>query len=90
MLAACAAQQTLRYSKPGATNEQFQKDRYECIQQARKPVSSAYVGAYGANAESNVAVDRGMFVSCLAVRGYTVRPDGEFTAPPGGQVYTVN
>jgi hypothetical protein len=82
--------QVLRFAKPGATNEQFQKDRYECIQQSKKPVSGAYVNAYGGGASSNVVVDRGTLVSCLAVKGYTVSPEGEFTAPPGGVVPLAN
>jgi hypothetical protein len=94
MLAACQQSnppQPVRFSKPGATDAQFQKDRYACIQQARTPVSSALVNAYGGgSAANNVYVDRGTLMSCLAARGYSVRPDGEFAAPPGSSVTAIN
>jgi hypothetical protein len=79
-----------RFSKPGATNEQFQKDRFECIQAASIRVSGASYNAYGGSGASNVRVDRATLVGCLASRGYVVSPEGEFSAPPGGAVMTVN
>ena len=80
----------VRYSKAGATEEQFNKERYECIQQSKVRVGSAYYNAYGGGASTAVLVDRGTMLSCMAAKGYKVTPDGEFTAPPGAQVRTVN
>lgn len=91
VLAGCqAAPPPTRYSKAGATNEMFQRDRFECIQAAKISVGAAAYGLYGGSAETNVRVDRGSFVSCLAARGYSVNSEGEFAPPPGGAVYTVN
>jgi hypothetical protein len=81
---------TVRFSKPGATNEQFQKDRFECIQASQIRVSGASYNAYGGASASNVRVDRGTIISCLAARGYVADPQGEFAPPPGGQVMLVN
>jgi outer membrane lipoprotein SlyB len=78
------------YSKPGATNEQYQKDRFECIQASQIRVGAASYGAYGGYAASNVRVDRGTMVSCLASRGYALDANGQFGPPPGGKVEMVN
>jgi hypothetical protein len=63
----------MRFSKPGATDAQFQKDRYACIQQARTPVSRPLVDAYGGSGASNVYVDRG---TSSAVWLHEVTPSG--------------
>jgi hypothetical protein len=41
----------VRFSKPGATNEQFQRDRFECIQASQIRVSGASYNAYGGSPE---------------------------------------
>ena len=79
-----------RYSKAGATNEMFQKDRFECIQASKIQVGNAFYGRDAGFAKSNVRVDRGTMASCLAARGYSMNADGEFGPPPGGAVWTVN
>ena len=84
------AVQPLRFSKPGATNEQFLTDRYQCIQEARTRVSAASYGTYGGGAASNVYVDRGTMLSCMAARGYIAGLDGQFSAPPGGVIVMIN
>ncbi|HYA28293.1 MAG TPA: hypothetical protein VEI95_05705 [Acidobacteriota bacterium] len=77
----------IRYIKSGATQEEFMKDRYECIQEAQQRVSGAYVGPYGGASSSKVVINCGMLTSCMGARGYTVDPYGNLAAPPGMVVY---
>jgi len=88
IVSGCATQpQTLRYSKAGATQDEFMKDRYECLQEAEQRVSGAYVNAYGGAASSRVVANCGIWVSCMGARGYTVDPSGSLAAPPGMAVF---
>jgi hypothetical protein len=82
-LAACAFE-PLHYgpwTKAGATEEEFMKDRYECLQQAQQRVSGAFVNGYGGAASSEVVSNCGVWVSCMGARGYTLDPNGNLNAP---------
>ena len=87
-LQACAPQQPpIHYwSKPGATYDDFLKDRYACIQDARSRVSDAFVqGDFGA-ASSDEVITANIFLPCMAARGYREDPTGPFGPPPGGGI----
>jgi hypothetical protein len=91
LLVACVQQQVpkplARYSKAGATQEAFMKDRYECLQQSEQRVSGAFVSAYGGASNSQMLPSCGVWFACLGARGYTVDPNGNLSAPPGMIVY---
>jgi hypothetical protein len=80
-------QPTLRYTKYGARQQEFMKDRYECLLQSQRQVSGAYVGAYGGASSSTTVCSLGVWKACLAARGYEVNPSGELGAPAGMAVY---
>ena len=61
--------------KPDYEPQAFAAHRYECMQESRRPVHSAYVNAYGGNSQSTVAVDPQMFGACMMAKGYSWRPD---------------
>jgi hypothetical protein len=73
---------TTHWNKPGATQEEFMKDRFECLQCARQEARSA-------------ANDRGAPVlpscevwwACLGARGYTLDPNGNVSVPPGMEAH---
>jgi hypothetical protein len=97
-LGGCAATDTeipiFRYAKPGATQADFMRDRFACIQEAQQPRSTAsfYQGAgrdsfHGAGrAEETVVTNRAVFVSCLAAKGYVETPTGDLVARPAAAV----
>ena len=93
-LAGCAAPPLPRpsiiisWSKPGATREQFLKDRYDCIKDARGQASQGYIGAYGGAERSAPVVSLSVFKPCMSARGYTEDPNG-FSPPEGGGVQMV-
>ena len=76
----------MRWSKPGATQDEFMRDRYACIQDARRRVSSAYVQGGAGYAESGEIISRDVFVPCMGAHGYALDPNGTFVAPPGGVI----
>jgi len=78
--------QTTHYSKQGATQQQFMKDRGECIQQAQQKVSQAY----GAVATGTTFIKCDAVPTCLAARGYVVDAKGNLAAPPGTEPACVN
>jgi len=79
--------QQFRYAKYGATQEEFMKDRYACLQEAQQRVSGAYVDAYGGGSASRVVANCGVWLSCMGARGYQVDPDGNLAAPPAMIVF---
>jgi hypothetical protein len=70
---------TVKWSKPGATYDQFVQDREACVSQAREESQPFYVGGqrYGGRPD---ALDSGLFFPCMAARGYRQDPNG-FAAP---------
>jgi hypothetical protein len=90
-LTACAPTRQLppatRYTRPDTTQQQFMKDRYECLQEAEQRVSGAIVGAYGGASSSRVVANCGVWWACLGGRGYTTDPYGNLAAPPDMVVY---
>ena len=85
MLAACAPtpRKTLAYTRANTTQDQFMKDRYECLQEAEQRVSAAAVNQYGGASSSQIVPSCGVWTSCLGARGYVVDPNGNLSAPPG-------
>jgi hypothetical protein len=74
------------YTKAGATQEQFMKDRSECIQQAQHQAAAAY----GAVSTGTTFIKCDAVPSCLTNRGYAVNAKGNLAAPPGTDVACVN
>ena len=69
------------WSKPDASREQFAKDRYGCMQEARSNVSGASVtGGFrtstglalpgGGQSYSREAINQPLFEACMEARGY--------------------
>jgi hypothetical protein len=74
-----------QWSKPDASYDDFLKDRYACIQDARSRSSGAVVqGTVGA-ASSEDVLRADIFVPCMAAHGWREDPTG-FAPPPGGTV----
>ena len=83
ILVACAQPQVIvRYSKPDATQTQFMKDRYECLQESQQRESGAYVNPYAGAASSQMVVPCSVFKACLGARGYVTDPNGNLTVQP--------
>ncbi|SRR5258708_6344197 len=83
-----------KWSKPGATYDEFLKDRYACILEARGRSSGSFVQGgtpygpgYGASRSDDV-IQANIYLPCMAARGYRRDPNGEFGPPPGGEVHT--
>jgi hypothetical protein len=77
----------LRFSDPTATQQQFMKDRYACMQEARQVRSNAVVTSvpqYGGvgSARTDVIISRPLLLGCMGARGYVVDPKGSLVAPP--------
>jgi hypothetical protein len=62
------------------------RDRYACIQDARRSVSGAYVQGGTGYAGSGEVISRDIFVACMGARGYVQDPAGPFAPPAGGAV----
>ncbi|HEY3777320.1 MAG TPA: hypothetical protein VGL35_04630 [Rhizomicrobium sp.] len=80
-LAGCAENvPTVRWSKPAASYDEFVQDRAACASTAREESQPFYLGGtrYAGRPD---AVESGLFVPCMAARGWHEDPKG-FAAPP--------
>lgn len=59
--------------KPGSTEAEFNKDKYECLQQSQQQVSGFAFNAYGGAGGSQQKTNDGLFTSCMNARGYSLQ-----------------
>lgn len=68
------AQQPLSYirwiSNSNATQEQFMRDRYQCLSETQQRVSQAFINQYGGASNSAVMPSCSAFNACLGAKGY--------------------
>jgi hypothetical protein len=69
-LVSCAGQPQGLWLKPGATKEDFNKERYACMQQAQQPNSVAYLDKYGGVSNSKVITNENLFSACMNAGGW--------------------
>jgi hypothetical protein len=85
VLAACADDvPVVKWSRPGATYEQFVADRGACVDQTRESSKPYFIGGvhYG-NRTDMLNTDQ--FQKCMTRHGFTRDPKG-YAAPPGDEV----
>jgi hypothetical protein len=73
-LASCAQQPQTLWSKPGSAPDEFNQQRYACMQQSQQPNSSAYINRYGGVANSNIITNGGLFDACMNSQGWVLTP----------------
>ena len=59
--------------KPRATQSDFERDRYSCLQDSQQRVGAAQVNGYGGSAEYTVATTEMLFDSCMGSKGWTLK-----------------
>ena len=59
--------------KPGASQQDFGIDKYQCMQQSQQRVSGTYVNAYGGASSNKVITNEGLFDACMNSRGWTLQ-----------------
>jgi len=87
-LAGCAADRpVVRWSRPGATYDQFVQDRAACVEETRANSQPFFIGGsrFGSSRGADAALDTGLFAPCMNSRGYAVDPKG-YAAPPGDEI----
>ena len=80
LLSGCAQQ----WIKPGLTQEEFQRDRYACLQGSQQAQSSFVIGQYAAGGASGMQTNDMLFRACMGSRGYalqTIDPSGKPVNP---------
>ena len=86
VVAGCATDSSLvaKWSKPGASLDDFMKARQACIDEARAQSGGYYIGGVKYKASSE-AISAGAFIPCMGAHGFARDPNG-FTAPEGDEV----
>jgi hypothetical protein len=80
LLSACSSANNNVWVKPGATQTEFAKDRYACLQDSQQRVGSAYVNQYGGSSNNSVITNGGLFDACMNARGWSLQDKVQFAA----------
>ena len=71
VLTGCAT----NWSKPGATQQSFSQDKYQCLQQSsyrQETVRQVWTGSsYKPVYDNNIQQDPNLFNTCMMARGYS-------------------
>jgi hypothetical protein len=59
--------------KPNASQGEFERDRYACLQQAQQRVGAAQLNAYGGSAVNTVATNDALYSTCMGSRGWSLQ-----------------
>lgn len=62
----------LVWNKPGASRDDFSRDRYTCLQESQQRVAGATVNQFGGAALNTVATNPGLFEACMNSNGWYV------------------
>lgn len=72
LLAGCAPR---LWAKPGGTQEEFARDKYQCLSEASYVGQQTYVNTYSGYSQPGAYVNYGLFHSCMEARGWQLRSD---------------
>lgn len=73
-IAGCAAMRPPKlWVKRGATTEEFNEDKYACLQQSQQFASGSYSGIYGATSNSGMTTNITLYSACMNAKGYSLK-----------------
>ena len=67
LVAGCAP---MVWNKAGASQDDFSRDRYTCLQESQQRVGGAVVNQFGGAASNTVVTNTGLFGSCMNAHGW--------------------
>jgi hypothetical protein len=70
----------MKWSKPGASYEEFVADRRACVEESQAQAKTFYLNGVRYGSNPNV-LDPGAFLPCMHGHGYSPDPNG-YAAPP--------
>lgn len=68
-LSGCAQQ----WTKPGLSQDEFQRDRYTCLQGSQQSQSSFVIGQFTAGGASGMQTNDMLFRACMSSKGYSIQ-----------------
>jgi hypothetical protein len=94
LFAGCAHNNNV-WVKPGASTNEFNVDKYDCLQQSQQKSSGAFVNQYGGFANSGSITNVGLFNSCMNAKGWSLqnridKNSAEFKQKESNYIDTMN
>ena len=71
ILAGCATPPL--WNKPGASEQDFNADKYQCMQGSQQQTSSVYIGPYGGSGSSGQTTNTPLFTACMQAKGWSLQ-----------------
>lgn len=72
------------WNKPGASQDEFGRDRYACLQSSQQRVGAATVNKFGATATDEMQTNNTLFSSCMNARGWHLQQPAQATGSSPG------
>lgn len=69
IISSCATPHRV-WDKPGATQEEFAKTNYMCLQQAQQQESNSSINLYTGNATTSTQTNNTLFNACMNAHGW--------------------
>lgn len=79
----------MRWTKGGASYNDYLGVRYRCAQEASRQVSVGSYGTYGGEHQSRPVVSMGLFQACMGAAGWRQSATG-YAPPPGEAIQMVD
>ena len=67
--------------KPGASTNEFNVDKYDCMQQSQQKSSGAFVNPYGGVASSGSITNWNLYNSCMNAKGWSLQDSNTLSKP---------
>jgi hypothetical protein len=68
--------QPMVWNRPGASQADFNTERYQCMQASQQQTSSAYINQYGGAASSGQTTNDPLFIACMNAKGWSLQRQG--------------
>lgn len=80
VLAGCANTNNNVWFKPGASTNDFEADKYACLQQSQQQQGGAFVNQYGGAARTGQVTNWNLYNSCMQARGWSLQDKSQLQA----------
>ena len=88
MLGGCAAPPL--WYKPGASTQDFNVDKYQCMQGSQQQTSSVYIGPYGGSGSSGQSTNSPLYNACMNAKGWTLQAQSADTVQSNAEAQSAS
>jgi len=81
ILSGCATTTPMVWYKSGASQEEYSRDRYNCLREAQQPVTGSYVNRYAGESSGQIITNNQLYSACMNAKGWFLEPSNPQQVP---------